>query len=129
LLELDAIQMTPFPEPRSVEPRAVAVRPRTKPHRVINDAAGVPRKAFFDPWATTAAIHMMGADLSDCGAAPGPVNVAVTFAPSGNVTSAVVEDALQGTPAGSCIAQHLRNTRAPEFDGENQTVRTTLTLK
>jgi hypothetical protein len=139
LIELDAIQMTPMAPalvapalaPAPAKPSHVVTRgAKAKLYRVSSDLGEVPQKAFFDTAAATAAILMMGADLSDCGAARGPVDVAVTFGPSGGVSTAVVEDArLQGTLAGSCIAQHLQNTRAPEFDGEHETVRMTLMLK
>jgi hypothetical protein len=49
--------------------------------------------------------------------------VTVTFAPSGNVTSAVVDSApFAGTPVGGCIAGKFRAAHVPAFSGGNVTV-------
>ena len=42
----------------------------------------------------------------------------VTFAPSGNVTSAQVEGPpFAGTPVGGCIASAFRSAKVPPFSG------------
>jgi hypothetical protein len=44
--------------------------------------------------------------------------VKVTFAPSGNVTSASVQGApFAGTSVGGCIASAFRSAKVPAFDG------------
>jgi hypothetical protein len=54
----------------------------------------------------------------------GPARVAVTFAPSGTVTSAVVESGpLVGTSAGGCVAAKIRGIHVPAFTGDPVTVR------
>ncbi len=47
----------------------------------------------------------------------------MTFAPSGNVISAVIESGLLvGTPAGGCVASKFRTVRVPAFTGDQVTV-------
>jgi hypothetical protein len=49
--------------------------------------------------------------------------VKVTFAPSGNVTSAQVEGPpFAGTPVGGCIASAFRGAKVPPFSGAPVTV-------
>ena len=50
--------------------------------------------------------------------------VAVTFAPSGHVTNAVIESGpFVGTAAGSCVASKFRAAKVPPFSGESVLVR------
>lgn len=96
-------------------------------------AARRPRsdKPAFDPAVAMAAIRNAGLGSAQCGeGAAGATVVSVTFAPSGRVTRALVEDGpLQGTAVGGCIARHLRDVSVPAFDGDFQTIRTDLTLR
>lgn len=53
----------------------------------------------------------------------GAARVAVTFAPAGNVISAVIDSGpFVGTPAGGCVASKFRSVRVPAFTGEQVTV-------
>jgi hypothetical protein len=90
----------------------------------------MPAQRAFDRSAALSAIRTVGACLVECGPrAVGSANVVVTFAPSGEVTNAAIEDGpLQGEPEGGCVARHLRDVRVPAFDAEPVTVRTALTL-
>jgi len=54
----------------------------------------------------------------------GTARVAVTFAPSGQVTTAVIESGpFVGTAAGSCVASKFRSARVPPFSGDAVLVR------
>jgi predicted Zn finger-like uncharacterized protein len=54
----------------------------------------------------------------------GTARVAVTFAPSGQVTNAVIESGpFVGTAAGSCVASKFRSARVPPFSGDAVLVR------
>ena len=59
----------------------------------------------------------------------GFAKVSVTFAPSGRVTTAVVDGPFAGTPTGGCIARTFRSARVHPFDGTLVTVRKTVILK
>ena len=85
----------------------------------------------FDFAAAMNAVTNAGVGANDCGPeATGSVPVAVTFAPGGYVTHAVVEDsALRGTAAGSCVARQLQSIRVAPFEGRTATVRTTVVLR
>jgi hypothetical protein len=53
----------------------------------------------------------------------GAARIAVTFAPAGNVTSAVVESGpFVGTAAGGCVASKFKTVRVPAFTGDPITV-------
>ncbi len=53
----------------------------------------------------------------------GVARVAVTFAPTGNVTAAVIESGpFVGTAAGGCVASKFRSARVPAFAGDPITV-------
>jgi hypothetical protein len=90
-----------------------------------------PDKSAFDEGAALAAIRNAGLGSAQCGeSAAGATLVSVTFAPSGRVTRALVEDGpLQGTMVGGCIARHLRSVSIPPFAGDFRTVRTDVTLR
>lgn len=84
----------------------------------------------FDSAAATAALSGLSASVQSCGDnAGGTARVAVTFAPSGRVTQAVVEGApYAGTPAGGCIAAKARAASIPAFSGAPVTVRKSYTM-
>jgi len=91
---------------------------------------GAPSKTPFDPSAARSALTGAQLGPARCGErATGRVRVTVTFAPSGRVVRALVDDGLQGTPAGSCVARGLQGVQVPAFDGDPQTVTMHLTLK
>jgi hypothetical protein len=117
LIELDSVRVA----------RSRGMSETTTPHRK-GGVASIPKQRFFDPSAAESAVQAIGGTLRECGPeARGKVDVAVTFAPSGSATVATVEeDRLRATPAGSCVARRLREAQMPEFNGNAETVRTTL---
>jgi len=97
----------------------------------LYDKENIEGYAAFDAAAALSSIRSVGARSDECGTkAVGSVNVLVTFAPSGEATTAEIEDGpLRGTQAGGCVARHLRNAHVAEFDGERETVRTSIVLR
>jgi len=97
----------------------------------LYDKEDIQRSVRFDRTAALSSIQSIGARSDECGPdAVGTVNVLVTFAPSGEATTAEVEDGpLRGAQAGSCVARRLRNARVAEFDGDRETVRTSIVLR
>lgn len=73
------------------------------------------------------ALSVAATSAARCRSTEGPfgtARVAVTFAPNGNVTTAVVEGPpFAGTPVGSCIALTFREARVSPFSGAPVTVR------
>lgn len=82
--------------------------------------AGAGGKAF-DHAAAEAALSAAADEARACKQDGGPTGkgkVEVTFAPSGDVTSATVEGPpFAGTPVGGCVASAFRGARVPPFDG------------
>lgn len=103
---------------------------KSPPARAPSHAAGQ-GKSSFDEGAALAAVRNAGLGSAQCGeSAAGATVVSVTFAPSGRVTRALVEDGpLQGTLVGGCIARHLRAVTVPPFEGDFRTVKTDVTLR
>lgn len=85
-------------------------------------AAGKP----FDRAAAEAALSAAADAARGCKEDGGPTGsgkVEVTFAPSGDVTSATVEGPpFAGTPVGGCVASAFRGIRVPTFDGSPVTL-------
>ncbi len=96
------------------------------------EAAAADVAPEFNKEAAVAALGSAAASAGSCKTADGPggiAKVAVRFAPSGRVTTAVVEGPpFAGTPEGSCIAGKFRGARVPPFSGEMVTVRKTVSL-
>ncbi|HEX4337867.1 MAG TPA: hypothetical protein VH062_18285 [Polyangiaceae bacterium] len=113
----------------AAEAHAVPVRvavPRPATHRSVG--------AFATPFDFTAAMNAVAArnvGPAQCGLeAVGATPVAITFAPNGHATRAVVENGpLRGTAAGSCVALRLRDTQIAPFDGDAATIRTNVMLR
>jgi len=76
----------------------------------------------FDRSAALAALSAAAHTAEGCKQAVGPkgtATVKVVFAPSGDVTSATVENPpFAGTPEGVCIAAAFRSAGVPPFDGD-----------
>ena len=108
----------PAPAPTTPAPAATADAPATGPE--------------FDKTAAAAALAAAAADAASCkaeGDPSGVARVAVTFAPSGRVTSAVVSGPpFAGTTTGGCIARKLRGASVPPFDGSPVIVNRTVTI-
>jgi hypothetical protein len=83
----------------------------------------------FDRVAAIAALDTAAGRAQACKPADtlGATRVAVTFAPSGKVTTAVVEGApFAGTRVGGCIAATMREAKVPPFSGSAVTVHRSL---
>lgn len=88
--------------------------------------------APFDRGAASAALSSASGGVGGCKKADGPTGlgrVAVTFAPSGVVSSAVVEGPpYAGTPVGACVANKFRGAKVPAFSGSAITVKKSFSL-
>jgi predicted Zn finger-like uncharacterized protein len=86
----------------------------------------------FDRAAASAALSRASGAARGCKKPDGPTGsgkVRVTFAPSGNVTSATVEGPpFAGTPVGGCIASAFRGARVPPFEGAPVSVSKTVNI-
>lgn len=86
----------------------------------------------FDRDAAVAALATAAQSAERCRSEEGPfgsVRIAVTFAPNGRATTAVVEGPpFAGTPVGSCIARAFREARVSPFSGPPVTVRKSVTI-
>lgn len=94
--------------------------------------AAKPAGPAFNVAAAKAALNSAAAGAAGCRAPAGPNGtgkVQVTFAPSGNVTSAlIVSGPFGGTPVGSCVARTFRAAKVPAFDGSPMTVSKSFTI-
>jgi len=103
----------PKTEPKA-EPKAEA-----KPAETAAPAAGGNKE--FNRGAASAALGGAAGAARSCKKGDGPTGsgkVKVTFAPSGNVTSASVVGApFAGTSVGGCVASAFRSAKVPPFDG------------
>lgn len=90
-----------------------------EPAKTADPAAGGGKE--FDRAAALAALNKAAGAAKGCKKDDGPTGsgkVRVTFAPSGNVTSAVVDGPpFAGTPVGGCVASAFRGAHVPPFDG------------
>lgn len=88
--------------------------------------------AEFNRGAATSALGAAAGAARGCKKPDGPTGsgkVKVTFAPSGNVTSATVDGPpFAGTPVGGCIASAFRSAKVPPFSGAPVSVSKTVTI-
>jgi predicted Zn finger-like uncharacterized protein len=86
----------------------------------------------FDRAAAMSALSKAAGAAKSCKKDDGPTGggkVKVTFAPSGNVTSATVEGPpFAGTAVGGCIASAFRSAHVPPFDGAPISVSKSFTI-
>ncbi len=105
---------------KPVEKPAETAKPveTAKPAETAPPAAGGKE---FDRAAAMSALGGAAGAAKGCKKPDGPTGggkVRVTFAPSGNVTSATVEGPpFAGTPVGGCVASAFRGARVPPFEG------------
>lgn len=81
--------------------------------------------AEFDRAAATAALGSAAGAAASCKQPDGPTgsgHVAVTFAPSGRATNAIVTGDFAGTAVGGCVARIFRSATVPPFSGGPITV-------
>ncbi|HTN82184.1 MAG TPA: hypothetical protein VL242_00795, partial [Sorangium sp.] len=88
--------------------------------------------AEFNRGAASSALGAAASSAKSCKKAGGPTGtgkVKVTFAPSGNVTSAEVQGApFAGTSVGGCVARLFRGARVPAFGGSPIAVSKSFTI-
>lgn len=117
----------PDPKPDTDKPAAAKPAPAPAPA-----PAPKPAGAAFNVAAAKTALNNAAASAAGCRAPAGPSGtgkVQVTFAPSGNVTSAlIVSGPFGGTPVGSCVARTFRAAKVPAFDGSPMTVSKSFTI-
>ncbi|HKQ68046.1 MAG TPA: hypothetical protein VJT73_01840, partial [Polyangiaceae bacterium] len=93
-------------------------------------APAEPSEREFDTTSARAAIEEAGQRAAGCrtiDAPAGAARLAITFAPTGRVTSAVIDSGpFAGTPAGACVVSKFRTVQVPPFDGESVTVHKTI---
>jgi len=110
------------------EPRTTASPAALAPPTSADDSRGP-----FNRDAAAKALSEARARAAACGdgKTAASARIAVSFAPSGKATTAVLEgdSALLGTPAGSCIARQMRSATVPPFDGNMVTVHTSVRLQ
>jgi predicted Zn finger-like uncharacterized protein len=86
----------------------------------------------FNRGAAASALGAAAGSAKSCKKADGPTGtgrVKVTFAPSGNVTSAVVDGPpFSGTSVGGCVAAAFRGAHVPPFDGAPVVVSKSFTI-
>jgi hypothetical protein len=111
-------EIAPPKERPAVEPRPAPPRPKEAP---APSGGG-----DFDRAAAKAALAAAASAASGCKEPDDPsggARVAVTFAPSGRVTSSkVMGPPFQGTQTGGCIARAFRGITVPAFDGDPVTI-------
>jgi hypothetical protein len=87
----------------------------------------------FDAKLARAALDRVAGDAARCrqpGGPAGVTRVSVTFAPGGNVSSAVVSDApLAGTPTATCIQSVMQKAAVAPFAGAPASVTHTITIQ
>jgi hypothetical protein len=118
-------------EPAASEPATAQPLPSVPPEYA--EPAEVAPAPPFNINLAKEALAAAAAEARSCGNAGTDaeyVRVAVTFAPSGKATVAVVEgdSPVRGTPAGSCVAVTMRKAVVPPFSGDRVTVRQTISL-
>jgi hypothetical protein len=114
----------------------VAVQPQTKAIAADEPTTEESEEPVVTPpldrGALSAAVGAAAANATACGGdgSKGSAVIAITFAPSGRATVAlVVGGSLLGTPAASCVARTMRTARIPAFTGEAVTARRTIRLR
>lgn len=122
------------PEKQPAKTVAAATKPAPAPKPAAPAPAPAPKDApAFDRAAALSSLNAASdAAASACKKAGGPTGsgrIAVTFAPSGVVTTAMVEGPpFAGTAVGGCVAARFRNARVPAFSGGMVTVRKSFTI-
>ena len=134
-LELElGVPLSPPEEPAKTEtvtdPSAV---PPVAPSGVLPTRPPEVVKPPFDQQAAAQALSQAAQAALSCrkaGDPSGSATVIVRYAPSGRVTSAIVDSGpFAGTVTGGCIATTFRKALVPAFSGDYMTVRKTVALK
>lgn len=116
-------------EPGSLAPKGGVARSSV----IVEPAESDDGPRPFDEKAARAAVAAAAGSAMACGdgTTSGRAQIAVTLAPSGRATQAVLVSAptFLGTPVGSCIARAMRGVRVPPFAGGPVTVTKTLYIR
>ena len=96
-----------------------------------NPEANTPEPKEIDLARLRVVVGSKAAQAAGCGKGEhaGAARVAITFAPSGSATNAVVSGSFSGTSVGSCIAAVMRSAVIPPFKGGHTTVTKTVRLR
>jgi predicted Zn finger-like uncharacterized protein len=126
------------PAPTAVEPASPPTRTAAQPKPADTPKPPQPPKAPestdapFNKGAAAASIGALKGAAQGCkqeGGPQGHASVAITFAPTGRVTTALVSGPpFAGTSAGGCIASTFRRATVPPFAGPPVTVRTSVAI-
>lgn len=127
-------------EPEPQKPLLSTGRPEKEPEEQPKEeqasvTAAQPESALgpFDRNAAAQALNAAVAEASGCrkeGDPSGMARVKITFAPSGRVTTAIVQGPpFVGTKTGGCIAATLRRAKVPPFTGSLVTVGKTVVIR
>jgi predicted Zn finger-like uncharacterized protein len=123
-----AEEAVPAPAAQPLSPSAAAALEATN-SAAANSAS---QEIEFDREAARRALEDAGQKAAGCrtiDTPAGPARVTVIFAPSGIVTSAIVESGpLVGTSAGGCLAAKVRGAHVPAFTGEPVTVKKSISF-
>jgi predicted Zn finger-like uncharacterized protein len=142
---VDPTKPPPEKEPKGGSAGATSTKTDTKPKEPAAAATPPPAETAkptetpppasgneFSRSAATSALGAAAGSARSCKKPDGPTGggkVKVTFAPSGNVTSAQVQGApFAGTSVGGCVAGVFRGARVPPFDGSPVTVTKSFTI-
>lgn len=108
-------------DPKATATATATAAPTTAPTTTAAPTATAADGAEFNRAAAMSALSAAAGAAKGCKKPDGPTGsgkVKVTFAPSGNVTSAQVEGPpFAGTPVGGCIASAFRGAKVPPFAG------------
>ncbi len=123
----------PGPGPAAAAPMAAAKPEKTaEPPAAATAAPAAAGGNEFNRGAAASALGGAAGGAKGCKKPDGPTGtgrVKVTFAPSGNVTSAVVDGPpFSGTSVGGCIAAAFRGAHVPPFDGAPVVVSKSFTI-
>jgi predicted Zn finger-like uncharacterized protein len=109
-----AVANTTPPNPPAAQPANPAPAPPPVPHAA--------NKGDFNTQAAREALEDAAVRAAKCKTIDSPsgtARIAVTFAPNGQATNAVIESGpFVGTAAGTCVASKFRTARVPAFTGE-----------
>jgi len=107
--------------PKPTTTTTATAAPTAAPTPTQTATAEAPAGKEFNRGAASSALGAAAGAAKSCKTADGPTGsgrVKVTFAPSGNVTSAqVLGPPFAGTSVGGCVAGVFRGARVPPFDG------------
>jgi hypothetical protein len=125
---VSAAGMVPTEDPAELV-TGVAAGLKLEVRQAGNESA--PLVPYIDRQAASWELAEAAAAAKSCMGAgdPGAASVKVTFAASGEVTSASVGGELQGTSKAACIAQAMKQTRIEPFDGDPLVIRTLVPLR